>query len=156
MNKTREALLSFPPNAPIQYVLDHGRPFEEEPLTREETKKIRVGIRKARPAIKTCFYNAIKLWHFDHDFKYCEGYISAFEDKIVVPTYHAWNTINGKLVEITPMDHYQYYGVVFSDEVTSNHYITTQKAVAATRNWYPLIENWQMNFPFLVEQGYME
>lgn len=135
----------------IQYFLDHGRNFEPEPLTADETIKLTFSKKLVKPKAKSCFYNAWRLWADNHDFKYCEGYISAFPDEIIMPIYHAWNCIHGKLVDITPLGGYLYFGAVLPDEVVDSHF----ELIKRDKEWVPIIDNWRHEWPFLKEEGYL-
>jgi len=133
-----------------QYVLDHGRDFILEPLTVDETMKLAFSKKRVKPKRKVCFSNALRLWLDNNDFKYCEGYISAFPDMILVPIYHAWNCIHGKLVDVTLVG-YQYFGVEFKDEDVDKHI----KMIMKDKEWRPIIDDWWHDWPFLREKGYL-
>lgn len=151
MNKMKEALQKITTskhNPSFRYVLDYGREFHQEPFTNEERRKIRYAIRKLKPKSGWCHVNAARLWMLDHDFKYCEGYVSQRSDEIVYPLYHSFNAINEKLVDITPDTRYHYFGVIFKNESASN-YFEKEKCLS-------IIEDYEHDHKFLRSVGYIK
>lgn len=81
------------------YVLQRGRRYESVPLTKEELAVVTRFQRMCR--MKECYRNAqTLLWESEDTFKveYVEGVAIG---KVPLPIDHAWNTINGKIVDLT-------------------------------------------------------
>ena len=140
------------PSPIYQYVINHGIPFSKIRLTPEEVKILEASKQKFVFKEYTCFYNAMMMWLFDNRLKYCEGFCSAFEEKIIYPTYHSWNVLHDKLVDVTPPERYQYFGVIFPDEVTDKYIQRGLKEETIT----PIIDDYIHHHEFLREKGYIK
>lgn len=82
------------------FLLKHGKRFSISPLTPSQKNKFFTALEDLRPIYyKECFWNSLQLWMTDHDLKYCEGYA-----QFIIPVHHAWNTIGGKVVDITTQE----------------------------------------------------
>lgn len=77
-------------------VLKYGTMFERQPLTPEERAKVDAVRRKVGARLRECFRVAWEVADTDSDFKYVEGWAQS-----IIPTHHAWNTLNGKVVDLT-------------------------------------------------------
>lgn len=79
------------------YVMQKGKNFSLMPLTPAQEEKLNKALTILRPVYhKQCFWNSMQLWMIDNSFKYCEGYA-----QFIIPVHHAWNSIAGKVVDIT-------------------------------------------------------
>jgi len=133
-----------------RYVVDHGQPVPKIPLTLEETRIVESARDQVEPKIGECFRNALMMWSFNHRLKYCEGYTSASKERVIIPIYHAWNSLNGKLVDVTPSERWHYYGVTFPDEVTER----LLKRTVREREHNPILDDYVHNYEFLRERDY--
>lgn len=90
----------------VEYYLEHGEWQSTEPLDEEEEEMVGRALLNEVP--NQCYHNA--QTSFTPNLKYTEGY--ALTGKHAIP--HAWLTLDGKVVEITPtVDADHYFGVVF-------------------------------------------
>ena len=141
------------------YVLRHGREFHPEPLTQEEQDFIQQIQWKSRKP-KQCFLNAqmeaiILTETPGITLRYVEGYINNTNGYGI---YHAWLSVNGKIVdptirveqppgrvvgEIPPG--WQYFGVEMEAAV-GLHCIQHGAAV-------PIIDDWQCRWPLIQQEG---
>jgi len=78
------------------YLLQHGKQFQSIPLTGEELDMVQVASLSHRCEQGQCFYNAQFISYVNPGFTYCEGVAVS-----VIPTHHAWLTLNGKVVDLT-------------------------------------------------------
>jgi len=118
------------------------------PLTEDERDRVAEAIREVNPVEKGCFANAFQVWAHDSAFKFVEGYASIDD----TPDYgfeHAWNSINGKLVDVT-IDFDDYFGVVFED----NNLLSKYHQFAKETDVWTIIGNHKDRFAFLHECGY--
>lgn len=115
---------------PHEYVAEHGKAVQcelkqvslagrqitlSEDITQDELCLIEEAIQVTQPRQKGCFSNALKLWEYDHRFKYTEGYAShSIRPDIVLE--HAWATLDGDKIVDPAVDFEHYYGVVISSE----------------------------------------
>lgn len=136
-----------------QYVIDNGTTFEKIPLTPQE-KGI---VERAReswsvvPKIGECFRNGMMMWRCDNRLKYCEGFCSPTKEKVSYATYHAWNCLYGKLVDVTPPEKYHYFGVMFPDEITDKYL----KRAFREREYTAILDDYLHGWEFLREKGYV-
>ena len=78
-------------------LLKEGTKFESQPLTEEELAYLdKIKHATSRYRMKQCFYNAQDLASMFSDIKYVEGYLYT-----IIPFEHAWNTLNGKVIDFT-------------------------------------------------------
>lgn len=129
------------------FIEKEGKFYKSQKLTKEEMEIVKRALNyfSKDPQPKQCFYNSQLLSFYDptKKIKYVEGYIH----KILPGIEHAWNSINGKIIDITlkenghpiigiiPED-MAYYGVEvknfeeefnkmmktgFSDSILNNH-----------------------------------
>jgi len=78
------------------YLLKHGQEFTSQPMTPEEIQKVVKANEIRESQVRQCFYNCQFLAQCCRDFVYCEGVAVS-----VIPTHHAWLTLNGKVVDLT-------------------------------------------------------
>lgn len=82
---------------PDQFFKEHGNFFQSAPLTPEEEEEVRRAIANPKDfKMKECFYNAQVIAQRG-PLQYVEGY--CFPG--LLPVQHAWNAINGKVVDVT-------------------------------------------------------
>lgn len=83
---------------PDQFFLERGTFFESQPLTPDEQVKVRQSIGNGKQfKMKECYYNAQVVAQKSDFLQYVEGYCYTG----LIPVGHAWNTINGKVVDVT-------------------------------------------------------
>ena len=84
------------------YVLDRGAAFDSAMLTTEERAVVFSAAKQCGILFepKQCFHNAMMLTMFDgtNTIEFCEGYALTGSGMAV---HHAWNVINGKVVDLT-------------------------------------------------------
>lgn len=90
-----------PPHMPTLYafVLSRLNSGVVAELTKEEKEHVRLALRGRRPQPQQCYKNAQTLAMDSDLIQYHEGYVML--DTIPCPIDHAWNTINGKIVDVT-------------------------------------------------------
>ena len=83
------------------FLLKHGTRYLPQPLTDEELKAVKELIGKGGHfEAKQCFYNSGTLSASSvGTLQYVEGY--CMSDRIPIPIHHAWNAINGKVIDVT-------------------------------------------------------
>ena len=81
------------------FLLQHGRKYASAQLSQEELALLRKVVRKdSRFVAKQCFYNAQTIALASHGgIDYVEGVAYCK----LIPMDHAWNAINGKVVDLT-------------------------------------------------------
>jgi len=137
------------------YILKNGKQFESIPLSNAERKAVDTILSylkktKRAPRKGECFLNSFRLLANRHrapgpfQWKYVEGY----EWTVAIPIYHAWVSLNGKVVDST-LGYYgefpeeeEYFGVEFPPE-TYTFYVA--------RHWETraLIDNYWERWPLL-------
>ena len=137
---------------PEDFVLQHGKHFVSEPMTQEEMTFLKtLAARTKHYKMKQCFYNAQSLAHISSQIKYIEGYLLSS----LFPIQHAWNSLNGKVLDFT-ISHankgnpvlgeipqgWDYFGVELSTPMIMKYWRETETSG-------PLIDNWQQKFPLL-------
>ena len=135
---------------PADFILQHGQQYKSAKLTDEELDMLRnVLSRQCSYKVKQCFYNAQSIG-LTGIIGYCEGYA----DSLGLPMEHAWNTINGKVIDMTwrfgnggkpvlgiiPAG-WAYYGVELPDAIVRKQWSKGESQ--------PLITNWEDGFPLL-------
>jgi hypothetical protein len=90
-----------------------GKMYESQPFTSEERKTVikRINSLNGTFAPNQCFSNSGKLAMCDHKnkIKYVEGFI--FKKEAGIPILHAWNEINGKVIDITLINKFGEYTI---------------------------------------------
>lgn len=117
------------------FVLKEAKMYTSQKLTENEQRTINqaIGELPFAPQQKQCFKNSQSLVFSDDSdqIKYVEGYIRLKDISLPIHISHAWNEINGKVIDITlaikdsnnQISHnfglfkkIDYFGVVFSNE----------------------------------------
>ncbi len=95
----------------FDFTIREGKMYESQPFTSEERKSAvkRINSLNGTFAPNQCFSNSGKLAMCDHKekIKYVEGFI--FKKEIGIPVLHAWNEINGKVIDITLINQFGEY-----------------------------------------------
>ena len=140
-------------SGPAAFILEHGKKYESQELTEDEMELLKNVLQtQDRWKMKQCFYNAQCIASSSNDsIKYCEGYA----DSLGLPMEHAWNTINGKVIDMTwkmnndnkPVlgvipDGWEYIGVELPVSLVYDLHDKTGHAS-------PLIADWENGFPLL-------
>lgn len=106
MNSAEEQIKQMGSMFPSIYTLfaEKGIGLVPEPLSTEEQAHVKKVIHvtgERRLVVKECYHNSqlMALNDFDGRLKYWEGY--ALSDHCVIAVAHAWNTLNGKVVDTT-------------------------------------------------------
>jgi len=82
---------------PDEFFREHGKFFESQELTEEEAKTVEQAVGNGRDfKKKQCFYNSQVIAQ-QSELKYVEGFCYTG----MFPMAHAWNSINGKVVDVT-------------------------------------------------------
>lgn len=159
--------------SPRDYVLQHGKLYESQPLTEDERAYLAAVLKAhgTRFPIKQCYYNSQLLvattGALMQDERYTLHYVEGVASAII-PIDHAWVSLNGKVVDVTLRYHgknkgigdpllpgravgeflpdRQYYGVEFRAEAVRRH-------AAETKYWGPLIDDWRLGYPLLQDGG---
>lgn len=77
------------------------------------------------PKIKQCFYNSQRIALFNK-VKYFEGW--AISKLIHLPVEHAWNVIDGKVLDSTWGDGIDYFGIEIPNNFISKYWLKTKSA----------------------------
>jgi hypothetical protein len=95
------------------FILVEGKVYESQPFTSEERKQVLKRIKSLNGSFaqNQCFSNSGKLAMCDskEKIKYVEGFI--FKKEIGIPILHAWNEINGKVIDITLINQFGEYTI---------------------------------------------
>jgi len=151
-----------PQSERVAYVFDHGHGVTDvirttiagrevvvsAPLTDEERQRVAEAIRAVNPVVKCCYANALQVWEYDSAFDYAEGF-AATDDTPDFGFPHAWNMLNGKLIDVT-IDFDDYHGAVFSDDQLLSRYYD----IGVEADVWGIIGNHHDRFAFLHEEGY--
>ena len=83
------------------FLIKHGTRYLPQPLTTEELKAVKSLIGTGgKFQAKQCFYNSGSIATSSvGTLQYVEGY--CMSGNIPIPIHHAWNTINGKVIDVT-------------------------------------------------------
>ena len=162
MNPVKEHVQTLANRSPSHaYVADHGTVVESDlkrispagdqitvsaNMSRDELSFIEEAIRVTHPREKECFSNALKLWQFDHRFKYAEGYAPLSERPDIV-VEHAWAMLDGEKMVDPTAEFAHHYGVVLSSQEVSEQ--NTDSTIHSEG-----IICGRRNYDFLAEQGY--
>jgi len=138
-----------------EYVLENGVEFASSPLTADELKVLKGAIAGHRLAYKPklCFYNAQHLAQRNRSCRYVEGFMMS--RGIPIPIEHAWNSINGKVVDFTMVhanggkpilgevpEGWEYLGVELATRMITSLWSRRGQSV-------PLVSNYLDGFPLL-------
>lgn len=77
-------------------------------LTNQQKELVKGVAKMVRPQPKECYHNSQLMVLFEPELKYYEGMIIT---RIGIPIEHAWNTLEGKVVDVTLQDATCYIGV---------------------------------------------
>lgn len=164
MNPAAESVKANADVSPAhRYVRDHGRSFIDTEttwlggrevtistsLTDADRERVADIIENTDPTKKACFQNALESWNYDDDLSYVEGYASV-ESLDGFACEHAWNMLNGNLVDVTNA-YSSYYGVVFEDDDCLGDYYD----IGVENNSWGIIGNHIDNNRFLREREYI-
>ena len=136
---------------PADFILKHGTQYKSAKLTSEEMDILkRVLDRQCSYKPKQCFYNAQSIGLGGEI-----GYVEGIADSIGLPMEHAWNTINGKVIDMTwrmnndgqPIigvipEGWEYFGVQLPNKMIN-------KMWGKSGLSHPMISDWEGGFPLL-------
>ncbi len=137
-------------SGPADFILKHGKQYESAELTPEEMDILKdVLDGQCRYKAKQCFYNAQSI-----GLGGTIGYVEGVADSIGLPMPHAWNTINGKVIDMTwkmnndnqPVvgiipEGWEYFGVKLPNKMINKMWSTGQSNA--------MIDDWESGFPLL-------
>jgi hypothetical protein len=150
------------------YVLRHGREYESLMLTPDEMARALRAIDRAGSGrswrTRQCFWNAqrIVLYGEDAGLRYVEGYVLPRDGGGLI--YHAWATLDGKVLDLTlrrkkprgrgrfrdrvlgAFDDRAYFGVEIPAE-------DARDLLVETGNAGPLLDDWKRGWPLLRADG---
>ena len=152
----------FAYDGPAEFILRHGKQYQSAELTPEEMDILEnvVGLKCLYKA-KQCFYNAQSI-----GLAGTIGYVEGYADSVGIPMDHAWNTINGKVIDMTwKMNNndepvlgvipggWEYFGVELPHELINSVW-STGRSNSIINDWehdFPLLEepygdNWEINY----------
>ena len=141
-------------DGPADFILKHGKQYQsvKEGMTPLEMKMLtHILTGKCRYQAKQCFYNAQSI-----GMSGVIGYVEGYADSVGIPMDHAWNTINGKVIDMTwkfnnndqpvlgviPRG-WEYFGVELSHELIVDKWGTGESTT--------LINDWEGDYPLLKE-----
>ena len=137
-------------SGPAEFILSHGKQYQSAELTPEEMDMLTDVLgRQCSYKAKQCFYNAQSIGLTGRI-----GYVEGVADSVGLPMEHAWNTINGKVIDMTwkmnnndqPVlgtipEGWEYYGVELPHDLITKMW-GTGKSTA-------MIDNWETDWPLL-------
>ncbi len=150
----------------LDFVSQEGKVYQPQEFTSEEYKYVRKRIRALNFSPKQSsqsFHNSCKLAIYDSRkiIKYVEGYIINANSNVTpspVPRLHAWNEINGKVIDITITDRelnrrdgyimgkfkkIAYRGIAFQHDQIFTHVMRSDFSSGS------IIDNFMMKWPLL-------
>jgi hypothetical protein len=139
-------------DGPAEFVLKHGKQYQSAELTSEELEMLKhVLKRQCDYEAKKCFYNAQSI-----GLAGTIGYVEGYADSVGIPMDHAWNTINGKVIDMTwkmnnggePVlgvipEGWEYHGVELPHQLINSMWSTGKSST--------IINDWENDFPLLKE-----
>ena len=136
------------------FILQNGKHYTSNPMTTEELETLkRKSLQTKRFQAKQCFYNAQLLSHAS-SIKYVEGYLFAG----ILPIFHAWNTINGKVIDFT-MAHSNNNKPILGEIPDGWDYFGVELPSSSIREYWnkhgesnALIDNYRERHPLLKEK----
>jgi hypothetical protein len=137
------------------YFLENGREFESAPLAPAELGALKAAIANHRAMYKKklCYYNAQLIAQGNRACRYVEGYMMS--QGIPIPIEHAWNSINGKVVDFT-MAHANGGKPILGEIPAGWEYFGAELPTSMIRMMWsrhgvstPLVTNHQDGFPLL-------
>lgn len=165
MNPAKEYVQANATNSPVhQYVAEHGQAITSgierasiaghqvsvsEDITPTERSLTSAAIQFTEPGMKECFANVLRMWEYDHRFKYAEGFAvpSDITDKAVE---HAWIMLDGtKIIDLTPHFDYHYGVIITSDNILKQY-------TGSNFSPHGIIGNHLNRYEFLRERGYVD
>lgn len=121
-------------------------------LTAAEREMVSEAVTAIKPQPKCCFANALRLWEYDPAFSYVEGFAIATGHDILYD--HAWNSLNGKLIDVTvgaaPFS--EYFGIEFETSELLTHYYE----FGEDTDVWGILRNHGDKYQYLREEGYLE
>jgi hypothetical protein len=142
----------FAYDGPAEFILKHGKQYQSAELTPEEMDMLKDVLKlQCKYKVRQCSYNAQDIGLTGRI-----GYVEGMADSIGHSTDHAWNTINGKVIDMTwrmnnggkPIlgvipEGWEYYGVELSSKLITKMWGTGRQ--------HFLINDWENGFPLLKE-----
>jgi len=135
-------------------VLREGKLFESKSITNDESKIIEKALKKSKQTkLGQCFYNAQCLCLSDesNQIEYWEGF--TYDSEIQMAILHGFNTINGKVIDITHKINGKYIKGVFGIE---NEYMGVKfdkkmiiERICTGKDCTSFIDNWREGYPIL-------
>jgi hypothetical protein len=137
-------------NGPAEFILKHGKQYQSAQLTPEEMEMLKDILKvQCRYKAGQCSYNAQDIGLTGRI-----GYVEGIADSLGVPMDHAWNTINGKVIDMTwkmnnddqPVlgvipEGWEYYGVELPYQLITKMWGTGKQ--------HFLINDWHNDYPLL-------
>ena len=150
MLKKNQNMKGMAYSGPADFILKHGKQYESAELTPEEMEMLRDVLKgQCRYKAKQCFYNAQSIGLTGKI-----GYVEGVADSVGIPMEHAWNTINGKVIDMTwKMNNgdepivgiipggWEYVGVQLPNKMINKMWGTGQSTA--------MIDNWETGWPLL-------
>jgi len=145
------------------YLLQHGKWFESQSLTKDERAKLLLVLGKERFPIKECFSNSQKVivYHKRAGLKYFEGYF--FREGICFPILHGWLSLNDKVIDLTarlkqPRHSGRLRNRVLGEFPEGRVYFGAEmdlewilSRILRTKSWGSLLDSWEEGFPLLTK-----
>lgn len=165
MNPAKRFVEALADRSPFhRYIANHGQVVDSptqrttvdgievrlsESVSPEERSLIGEVVRQTPIGMKECYGNALKMWQYNHRFKYTEGFAGLPEDT-EMGHQHAWCMLDGeKLVDVTP-EFDSHYGVILDSDSLLEQYTEPDVDYAG------IIGNRSDDYTFLKERGYIE
>ena len=151
MLKKQQKMKGMAYTGPADFILQHGRHYKSAKLTPEEMDMLKdVLDRQCSYKMGQCFYNAQSIGLGGRI-----GYVEGYADSIGLPMEHAWNTINGKVIDMTWKDNnggqpiignipegWEYFGVELPSKKINDMWRKSGLS-------HPLIGDWEGGWPLL-------
>jgi hypothetical protein len=141
-----------------EYFLKNGKQFQSNPLSPEELEILKNDIKRHKSLYKAkqCFYNAQRIAQNIKNAKYVEGYV--WSNNIPIAIEHAWNSLNGKVIDFTMFhtnngkpvvgvipEGWEYFGVELPTRMIYDTWSRHGLSIS-------LVDNYLDNFPLLKQE----
>jgi len=120
-----------PAEAYYEWLLKNGKLFTEK----EDAEKYHQEFKKV---FKGCYFNAQVMALDNKELTYYEGW--GITEKVGIPLEHAFNAVDGKVVDITWVDGIEYFGVEVPVMFVTGAFLKVERAHPVLFQWWEEVE----------------